>query len=74
LITEHEREDKRESSDEKRTNQIKRKNKKIDRIDKILQDNKPKQGKTKKEIQSNVTDNDSAKMPTAHGVIQGYNA
>jgi len=74
LITEHEREDKRESSDEKRTNQIKRINKKIDRIDKFLQDNKPKQGKTKKEIQSNVTDNDSAKMPTAHGVIQGYNA
>ena len=74
LITEHEREDKRESSDEKRTNQIKRINKKIDRIDKFLQNNKPKQGKTKKEIQSNVTDNDSAKMPTAHGVIQGYNA
>jgi transposase len=74
LITEHEREDKRESSDEKRTNQIKRINKKIDRIDKFLQENKPKKGKTKAEIQSNVTDNDSAKMPTAHGVIQGYNA
>jgi hypothetical protein len=26
------------------------------------------------EVQSNVTDNDSAKMTTSHGVIQGYNA
>jgi len=74
LIIEHEREDKKEPSDEKRTNQINRINRKIDRIDKFLKENKAKQGKTKKEIQSNVTDNDSAKMPTAHGVIQGYNA
>jgi hypothetical protein len=49
-------------------------NRQINRIDKFLQENKPKKGKTKKEIQSNVTDNNSAKMPTAHGVIQGYNA
>jgi hypothetical protein len=27
-----------------------------------------------KEISSNVTDNDSAKMKTSHGVIQGYNS
>jgi len=74
LITEHEREDKSESSDEKRNTQIKRINKKIDRIDKFLKENTPQKGKTKEEIQSNVTDNDSAKMPTAHGVIQGYNA
>jgi transposase len=74
LITEHEREDKRESSYEKRNTQIKRINKKIDRIDKFLKENTPQKGKTKEEIQSNVTDNDSAKMPTAHGVIQGYNA
>lgn len=31
-------------------------------------------GKQGKEIQSNITDNESAKMPTSHGVIQGYNA
>ena len=24
-------------------------------------------------MQSNITDNDSAKMKTSHGVIQGYN-
>ena len=74
LVCEHEREDKSKSPDEKRKNQIKRINKKIDRIDRFLSDNTPKEGKTKNEIQSNVIDNDSAKMPTSHGVIQGYNA
>ncbi|MFZ1039825.1 MAG: hypothetical protein WCA79_10040 [Anaerolineales bacterium] len=40
----------------------------------FLQEQKPKLGRSRKEIQSNVTDNQSAKMPTSHGVIQGYNA
>jgi len=31
-------------------------------------------GQTGKEIKSNVTDNDSAKMATSHGTLQGYNA
>ncbi|VAX31057.1 Mobile element protein, partial [hydrothermal vent metagenome] len=30
-------------------------------------------GKTGKAIKSNITDNESAKMPSSHGVIQGYN-
>jgi Transposase DDE domain len=34
----------------------------------------PKRGKHGHEVQSNVTDNDSAKMHTAHGVLQGYNS
>ena len=34
----------------------------------------PKIGQLGKEIKSNVTDNDSAKMLTSHGTIQGYNA
>ena len=54
--------------------QIKRINQQIQRIDTFLKENQPKQGKSKKEIQSNITDNESAKMPTSHGVIQGYNA
>jgi transposase len=58
----------------KRARQVKRIERQIARIDKFLETNQPKQGKTKKEIQSNITDNDSAKMPTSHGVIQGYNA
>ncbi len=44
------------------------------RIERFLQENKPKMGRQDKEIQSNVTDNESAKMATSHGVVQGYNA
>jgi transposase len=76
ILLENEKTDK-DSADtgrKNRENRIKRMNRQINRIDKFLQENKPKQGKTKKEIKSNVIDNDSAKMPTAHGVIQGYNA
>ena len=44
------------------------------RIEAFLEKHEPKRGKRGKELQSNVTDNDSAKMQTAHGVIQGYNS
>ena len=37
-----------------------------------LDDNDDKPGKTGKPKQSNITDNDSAKMKTSKGVIQGY--
>lgn len=37
-----------------------------------LDDNDDKPGKSGKPRKSNVTDNDSAKMKTSHGVIQGY--
>ena len=33
----------------------------------------PKIGSNGRELQSNVTDNESAKMMTSHGTIQGYN-
>jgi transposase len=46
----------------------------VERLNKFLQEEQPKAGKAQAEIQSNVTDNQSAKMPTSHGVIQGYNA
>ena len=46
----------------------------VERLNEFLQEEQPKIGKSRKEIQSNVTDNESAKMPTSHGVIQGYNA
>src|SRR4029453_14065208 len=36
--------------------------------------NEPKRGQQGHEVQSNVTDNESAKMFTAHGVLQGYNS
>jgi hypothetical protein len=44
------------------------------RLKEWLATNGPKIGKKGTEIQSNVTDNDSAIMVTSHGVIQGYNA
>ena len=31
------------------------------------------QGKRSKEVKSNITDNESAKMTTSKGTIQGYN-
>jgi len=33
----------------------------------------PKMGARKRELKSNITDNESAKMKSSHGVIQGYN-
>jgi len=47
--------------------------KKIKKVDEWLKDNEDKPGKTGKPIKSNITDNESAKMKTSHGVIQGYN-
>lgn len=38
-----------------------------------LEQNEEKTGARGKPIKSNITDNDSAKMPSSHGVIQGYN-
>ena len=52
----------------------KRLKQKADRIEKFLSENEPKIGSGGKEIQGNVTDNESAKMATSHGALQGYNA
>jgi transposase len=43
------------------------------KIEKWLSENDKKIGAYKKELHSNVTDNDSAKMHTSHGTVQGYN-
>ncbi|ABA87794.1 transposase of ISPca6, IS4 family [Syntrophotalea carbinolica DSM 2380] len=42
------------------------------KIKKFLTENKKRQGRRGKEVKSNITDNDSAKMKTSHGVLQGY--
>jgi transposase len=47
---------------------------KAERIERFLAENQPRQGRMGKEVQSNVTDNESAKMKSSHGMIQGYNA
>lgn len=46
--------------------------KKVKKIKQWLRDNDDKPGKSGKPIKSNITDNESAKMKTSHGVIQGY--
>jgi len=75
VLSEHIRADETSASDsQRRQKQKKRLARQVERLDDFLKQNEPKKGKTKAEIQSNVTDNESAKMPTSHGVIQGYNA
>lgn len=53
---------------------IERLRQKAARIHTFLETEEPKAGAHGNEIQSNITDNDSAKMQTGHGVIEGYNA
>jgi len=79
IVREHRASDKQEldrsSLDRKRhEKRIKGLKQKAERIEKFLSENEPKIGSGGKEIQSNVTDNESAKMATSHGVLQGYNA
>ncbi|MCK9377616.1 MAG: transposase [Syntrophobacterales bacterium] len=57
-----------------RQQQVEKLQKKADLLDKWLTENQPKPGAAGRENQSNVTDNDSAKMMTSHGAVQGYNS
>jgi hypothetical protein len=45
------------------------------KIDEFLKNNEKRMGvgRTKNEVQSNITDNESTKMTTSKGTIQGYN-
>jgi transposase len=53
---------------------MKRLEHKAARIERFLAENAPRVGRMGKEVQSNVTDNESAKMKSSHGILQGYNA
>jgi len=57
-----------------RQKKIEKLQKQAERIEKWLEENDAKIGANGRELQSNVTDNESAKMMTSHGTIQGYNA
>jgi hypothetical protein len=46
----------------------------IRRISGFLATHEPKPAKVRAERQSNITDNESAKLHSSHGMIQGYNA
>jgi len=78
-IAEHQKidqEDTYEAEQAKRIQQsIETLNKAADKIEDFLENNEPRigQGKTKNEVKSNITDNESAKMTTSKGTIQGYN-
>ena len=47
----------------------------FEKVDTFLKSNSPRMGngRQKKEVKSNITDNESAKMTTSKGTIQGYN-
>jgi len=78
-MREHRRIDKYEKADEerrKRTEQtLDTLNKAHDKIDEFLKTEEPRVGKSIRqlEVKSNITDNESAKMATSKGVIQGFN-
>jgi transposase len=58
-----------------RERQIKRLQRRAEKIDRFLKENEPKRSaRGNKELKSNVTDNESCKMVTMHGTIQGYNS
>ncbi len=78
-MKEHARCDETDTDDEAKRARIKQTldtlNKNHNKIDTFLKRNEPRQGsgKTKREVKSNITDNESAKMTTSKGTIQGFN-
>jgi len=73
-VREHRHNDRRGDATSSAQKRIERLKRQADRIERFLEANKPRLGRTGNEVQSNVTDNQSAKMKSSHGIIQGYNA
>jgi hypothetical protein len=75
VIAEHAQADKHpEVESERQKKRERRFRLQVARLNTFLKDRAPKRGSDGKEIQSNAVDNESVKMPTSHGVVQGYNA
>jgi transposase len=78
-MKEHKRLDRRRPRDRERKDQLEQSidtlGKHFDKIDQFLKTATPRmgQGKRPKEVKSNITDNESGKMTTSKGTIQGYN-
>jgi len=78
-MKEHKRLDRRKPKDRERKDQLEQSietlGKHFDKVDKFLKTAAPRmgQGKRSKEVKSNITDNESGKMKTSKGTIQGYN-
>lgn len=76
LMSQHKEKDKEESKyldNDDRNKRINNLKTKIEKITKWINENEDKIGASGNLKKSNITDNDSAKMPSSHGVIQGYN-
>ncbi len=58
---------------EKEEEAVERLRAKVKKIEGWLEKGEDKKGPSGNVKQSNLTDNESAKMPSAHGVVQGYN-
>lgn len=78
-INEHKKLDQNEPLDEARIKRAKQATetltKAYNKIDQFLKTSSPRMGKGRqlKEVKSNITDNESAKMTTSKGTLQGYN-
>ncbi len=74
LMARHRENDRKDKEDIKHQKQrIARIKQKMEKIDTFLAEHLPKLKSRQGEKQSNITDNESAKMKTSKGVIQGYN-
>lgn len=62
-----------ELAQERQKKRTKRLQLQLERLTEFLESEQPKLGRDGREIQSNAVDNESVKMPTSHGVVQGYN-
>lgn len=78
-MKEHKQLDKRKTLERERKERLEKTldtlDKEFERIDTFLKTATPRMGQGKKpqEVKSNITDNESAKMTTSKGTIQGYN-
>jgi len=57
----------------RRERSIERLEKKLKKLDEFLKTAEPRKGKSGEEVQSNITDPQSARIKGPHGYIQGYN-
>jgi transposase len=77
LLNKHRDEDKKGHADESIRKREERQIEKLlaasDKIGRFLEQNEERTGRSGSVVKSNITDNDSAKMKTGHGVVQGYN-
>lgn len=77
LLKKHRSDDKEDSKpltmDAREKKSIDNMTKKLEKLTRWLKENDDRKGKRGTAIKSNITDNESGKMPSSHGVIQGYN-